>query len=319
MRAIHAQQGTPENTLALVEIPEPSPDEGIVIAASMAVVAQPHILQIHGSYQFPKPLPFVPGNEVVGTVDSAPAGSGFAAGDRVIAFVDGAWQEKAVALPGHVFRVPAGLTDAQACGLLVNYVGAYCGLVTRGGSRAGEVLLVHGASGGIGSAAVQLGAALRMRVIAVTSTAEKARYALSIGAAHAVMTATWKDQVQALTDGKGVDVVFDVVGGDGFTDSLRALRPGGRLLVIGFLGGDIPTVKVNRLLLKNISVVGVAAGAYMDAHPGEFARHVQEVGKLIEASSLVLPAPRPFPLANAAAAVDLLRQRHAVGPVALTI
>jgi NADPH2:quinone reductase len=320
VKAVHAVAASPDNQLVGVDLDEPRTTGLVSIRVEAAGVTQPDLLQISGRYQTARPLPFVPGAEAVGTVTAAPEGAEGLIGRRVVAITpEGAWQEQ-VAVPAHqVFAVPGDVSADRAAGLLVNYVAAYFGLVTRGAARSGETLVVHGAAGGIGGAAVQIGTALGLRTIAVVSTPAKAEYATSLGATDAVLADSWKARVDELVGPSGIDAVFDPVAGDRFDDSLRILRPGGRLLVIGFLGGHIPEVKVNRLLLRNISLVGVATGAYMQQHPSELGTAWNALSDLIDRGRLELPAATTFPMSQVDEAVAAVRERRAVGKVAIVI
>jgi NADPH:quinone reductase len=200
----------------------------------------------------------------------------------------------------------------------VNHTSAHFALVTRGRATAGETLLVHGAAGGVGSAALELGRASGMRTIAVVSTDAKAEFAQAVGAHDVVRVEDWKSQVEALVGTRGVDVVLDPVGGDRFVDSLRVLADLGRLLVVGFVGGAIPEVKVNRLLLNNLSVVGVATGPFMERHPGELARQWSAVQDLLLRVESPSPEATTFDVADVDVAIAHLAQRDAVGKVALS-
>jgi NADPH2:quinone reductase len=180
--------------------------------------------------------------------------------------------------------------------------------------------LVHGAAGGIGTSALRLAPVLgASRVIAVVSTDDKADIARAAGATDVVLADGFKDAVKELTGGRGVDLVVDPVGGDRFTDSLRSLAPGGRLLVIGFTGGEIPTVKVNRLLLNNVDVVGVGWGAWAGTHPGALTEQWAELEKLLASGKLPPPKPVVYPLDEAAAAIASLENRTAKGKVVLRV
>jgi NADPH:quinone reductase len=321
MRAILAVEAGDSVELRAGSMPVPDAGDGLLIAVEAAGVAYPDVLQLSGQYQVRRSLPFVPGNEAVGTVLSAPTARQDLIGARVVAVTpSGAWQERVAVPVEAAFVVPPQLSAAQASLMLLNHVAAYFGLVTRGGAQAGETLVVHGAAGGIGGAAVQVGSALGLRTIAVTSTAAKAEYARALGADHTVAANDWKQAVEEIAGPAGVDLLFDPVTGDRFDDGLRVLAPGGRLLVIGFLGGDIPQVKVNRLLLRNISLVGVAAGAWMQGHPDQLADLWSDVTGLVRSGALHPPEPdSTFPLAEAADAVASLRERRAVGKVVLTV
>ena len=254
--------------MEVVDVPEP-PEGAVLIEVAAAGVCYPDVLLTRGQYQVTPDLPFVPGSEVAGRVRSAPVGSGFARGDRVAAFPFlGGFAEVVSADPAAVFPLPEGVTYDQGAALPMNYLTCHFALRERGRLREGETVLVHGAAGGIGTAAVQLAAAWGARVVAVVSSEGKAQVARDAGAHDVVPAEGFRDAVRDLTSGRGVDVVVDPVGGDRFTDSLRSLAPGGRLLVIGFTAGSIPEVRVNRLLLGNLSVVGVGWGAWWTGRGG---------------------------------------------------
>jgi NADPH2:quinone reductase len=179
---------------------------------------------------------------------------------------------------------------------------------------------VHGAAGGIGTSTLRLASVLgASRSIAVVSTEQKADIATAAGATDVVLAEGFKDAVKELTDGRGVDIVLDPVGGDRFTDSLRSLAPGGRLLVVGFTGGEIPTVKVNRLLLNNVDVVGVGWGAWAGTHPGALAEQWAALEKLLSSGRLSPPEPEVYPLDQAGAAVASLENRTAKGKVVVRV
>src|SRR6187200_588488 len=271
MRAIQITDLTgPDSALQLVDLEEPeashpmTPGEGVVVDVHAAGVSFPEVLQTRGEYQIKPPLPFVPGSEVAGVVRSAPEGAGVKAGDRVAAFcMLGGFAEVAVAPDYLTFALPDSLDFAQGAGLILNYHTAYFSLVIRGRLKEGETVLVHGAAGGVGTATLQVAKGLGARTIAVVSSDDKERIAREAGAVEVVRSdGPWKDEAKELSDG-GVDVVIDPVGGDRFTDSLRSLRENGRLVVVGFTGGSIPEVRVNRLLLNNLDVVGAGWGAFV--------------------------------------------------------
>jgi NADPH:quinone reductase len=249
-----------------------------------------------------------------------PEGSGFSAGDRVAAFpAFGGFAELVAVDPALVFDLPDGVSSAAAAGIPMNYLTMHFGLVRRGQLRAGETVLVHGAAGGIGTASIQLARALDARVIAVVSTEEKGEVAKQAGAHEVVLADGFKDAVKELTGGRGVDLIVDPVGGDRFTDSLRSLAVEGRLLVIGFTGGEIPTVKVNRLLLNNISVVGVGWGAFWLPRPGYLREQWAEVRPLVESGAIDPPLGSSHALEDAAAALREIDERRATGKVVLTV
>jgi NADPH:quinone reductase len=316
----------PDDALELVELPEPepthmlSPGAGVLVEVHCAGVAFPELLQTRGEYQIKPPLPFVPGSEVAGIVLSAPAEAAFEVGDRVAAFCAlGGFAETAVAPPFLTFALPAALDFAQGAGLILNYHTAYFSLVLRGRLREGETVLVHGAAGGVGTAALQVAKGLGARTIAVVSSDAKQQVALQAGADHVVRSdGPWKDEVKELSGG-GVEVVFDPVGGSRFTDSLRALREGGRLLVVGFAGGSIPEVKVNRLLLGNTEVIGAGWGGYVMGRPEVNLEIGAAVNRLIEQGNVAPIVGERFPLERAADALRFLDERRATGKVVLDV
>jgi NADPH2:quinone reductase len=199
----------------------------------------------------------------------------------------------------------------------MNYLTMTFALLTRGALRAGETVLVHGAAGGIGTAAIQLAKALDARVIAVVSSEAKADFVTTVGADDVVLADGFKQSVAQLTGGRGVDMVVDPVGGDRFTDSLRSLAPLGRLLVIGFTAGDIPTVKVNRLLLNNIDVRGVGLGAYAVSRPDFLRGEWDRLMPYLESGVVVPPVSGVFPLDRAGEAIAQLEERRVLGKVVL--
>lgn len=314
MRAIQITRLDGPDALELGDVPEPADPRLVTIAVKAAGVAFPELLQTRGQYQVKPELPFIPGAEVAGVVESAPEGSGFNVGDRVAALcLLGGFAEKAQARPDFTFVLPDDVSFAAGASFLFNYCTAYFALVERGGLAADETVLVHGAAGGIGTASIQVAKAFGAgRVVAVTSTEEKAAVAREAGADEVVGVEGFKDAV-----GKSVDIVVDPVGGDRFTDSLRTLRDFGRLLVIGFTGGSIPEVKVNRLLLNNTSTVGVGWGAYAMARPGHVAREWQALEPHLRSGALRPIVGRTFALDEATQALQLLEQRVVTGKVIL--
>jgi NADPH2:quinone reductase len=325
MRAVQITELTgPDSALSVGDVPEPEPShlltpgEGVVIEVEAAGVSFPELLQTRGEYQIKPPVPFVPGSEVAGTVRSAPDSAPVAAGDRVAAFpMLGGWAEVAVAPAFLTFPLPDGFDAAQGAALILNYHTAYFALKLRGRLQAGETVLVHGAAGGVGTAALQVARGLGARTIGVVSTEEKERIARAAGADEVVRSdGAWKDAVAQLG---GADVVLDPVGGDRFTDSLRSLREEGRLVVVGFTGGSIPEVRVNRLLLNNTEVVGAGWGAYAIGKP----QRNQEIGAALHrmaAEGVVAPVVgHRFPLEEAARALRVLDGRAALGKVVLEL
>ena len=320
MRAIQVARLDGPQAAELVEIDEPTGE--VVIDVHAAGVAFPDALQTRGLYQMKPPLPYVPGAELAGVVRNAPPGAHVSTGDRVAALtmLSGAMAE-VVAVPAEqVFALPPSVSFEAGAGLLFNDLTVHCALRTRGRLAPGETVLVHGAAGGIGTSTLRLAAAWgASRAIAVVSTEDKAAVARAAGATDVVLADGFKDAVKELTGGRGVDVVVDPVGGDRFTDSLRSLAPGGRLLVVGFTGGDIPTVKVNRLLLNNVDVVGVGWGAWTATHPGYLQEQWAELEPLLASGLVTPPEPIVYPLERAGEAIASLEDRSAKGKVVVTV
>jgi len=327
MRAVQiVELSGPDGALRLVALPEPEPSHlltpgsGVVVDVHAAGVSFPEVLQTRGEYQVKPPLPFVPGSEVAGVVRSAPEGAGVKPGDRVAAFpMLGAFAEVAVAPEFLTFALPDELDFAQGAGLILNYHTAYFALRLRGRLAEGETVLVHGAAGGVGTAALQVARGLGARTIAVVSSDAKEQVAREAGADEVVRSdGPWKDEARELSGG-GVDVVLDPVGGDRFTDSLRSLGEGGRLVVVGFTGGSIPEVRVNRLLLNNVEVVGAGWAAYVMTKPEANRAIGAEVQRLIEQGFVRPVVGARFPLERAADALNAIDQRRATGKVVLDV
>jgi NADPH2:quinone reductase len=316
----------PDGALELVDLPEPqathmlTPGAGVVIDVHAAGVSFPEVLQTRGEYQLKPPLPFVPGSEVAGVVRGAPDGARAKEGDRVAAFCAlGGFAETAVAPEFLTFVLEPELDFAQGASLILNYHTAYFALALRGRVKQGETVLVHGAAGGVGTAALQVARGLGARTIAVVSSEAKQRVAEEAGA-DAVVRADgqWKDEAKEISGG-GVDVVIDPVGGDRFTDSLRALREGGRLVVVGFTGGSIPEVKVNRLLLGNIEVVGAGWGAYAMGKPEVNREIAAAVSRMVEEGAVRPIVGEHYPLERAGEALKAIDERRATGKVVLDV
>jgi NADPH:quinone reductase len=325
MRALQiAELGGPD-ALQVADVSEPeathmlTPGEGVIVDVRAAAVSFPDVLQSRGLYQFKPDLPFVPGAEVAGTVRSAPDGSGLSPGDRVAAFTALGGMAEAAAAPAFMtFPLPEPLDFAQGAALILNYHTAYFALKLRGRLAEGERVLVHGAAGGVGTAALQVAKGLGATTVAVVSTDEKEEVARAAGADDVVRSdGPWREQVVERTG--GVDVVLDPVGGDRFTDSLRSLREDGRVVVVGFTGGSIPEVKVNRLLLRNTSVVGAGWGAYAMAKP-ELSREIgEELDRMIAAGIVRPVVGTRLPLEQGAEAMRLIEERGATGKVVLDV
>lgn len=320
MRAVQVVRLDGPQAMEVAEVPDPSADGRVLVEVHAAGVTYPEVLLSRGRYQLRPDPPFVPGSEIAGVVRSAPDGARVRPGDRVVAFPGfGGFAELVAADPAAVFPLPDRMSFVSGAAVPMNYLTVHFALTRRGRLQPGDTVLVHGAAGGVGTAACQLAAALGARVVAVVSTPAKGEVARGAGAADVVLADGFKDAVMQLTGGRGVDIVLDPVGGDRFTDSLRCLAVEGRLLVVGFTGGDIPTVKVNRLLLNNISVVGVGWGAFLMQRPDYLQQQWDDLLPHLESGAVDPPLGTIYPLAEAAAAVAELDERRAAGKVVLQV
>ena len=321
MRAIQIQSLTGPEGLALVDLPEPEADGGLLIDVHAAGVSFADLLVSQGLYQMTQPPPFVPGMEAAGVVREAPPGSDLSIGDRVCVHGggEGTFAEVLRTSPEQAFLLPDSMSFEQGAGFILNYQTAMFALRHRGGLGEGETVLVFGASGGVGTAAIQVAKGLgAARVIGLVSTPAKAGIAHEAGADDVVLISdTWKNQVLELSS--GVDLVYDPVGGDYFLDGLRCLNPDGRLVVVGFAAGSIPEVRVNRLLLKNISVVGAAWGSAVQIDRSLSRRLHDQLVPLIESGAIDPTVGQSLRLEQAADALRLFQKREAVGKVVLRV
>ncbi len=307
MRAIQIDTLTGPADVQLTEVAQPS--GAVPIEVAFAGVSFPDVLLTRGLYQIKPEPPFIPGSEVSGTVVGD--GHGFQAGQRVAAFCGlGGFAQRVAVDPRMVFALPDSVSLQTAAALPMNYLTMDFALRRRAHLQSGQTVLVQGAAGGIGTAAIQLAKAMGAHVIAVVSTPGKVRPAELAGADEVVLADGFREQV-----GQRVDVVVDPVGGERFTDSLRCLAPEGQLLVIGFTAGDIPTVKVNRLLLNNISVVGVGWGAFWMARPDFLQQQWAQLLPLLDRCEPVIDSV--YPLADAADALAAVDERRVRGKVLL--
>src|SRR5580658_3026287 len=301
------------------EVAEPAADGGVLIDVAAAGVSFADLLQTTGSYQMKVAVPYTPGMDAAGVVRSAPAGTGLAAGQRVAVLLDyGCWQEVVSVPAERVLPLPDGMSFEAGAAAPLNYLTALFVLDRRAHAQPGDTLLVHGAAGGVGTAAIQLGRALGLRTIAVVSDEAKQDFALRCGAHHAVLSDGWLAAVRDLTGERTVDIVIDPVGGDRMTDSLRSLAPEGRVVVVGFSEGEIPIVKVNRLLLGNTGVLGAASREFFGQQPATVAGLWAQLSKLRRAGTLPDPPVQPFPFAEARSALRAIADRKAQGKIVLS-
>ncbi|MBU6372511.1 MAG: NADPH:quinone oxidoreductase family protein [Alphaproteobacteria bacterium] len=302
-----------------IATPAPGPGQALVRVAA-AGVNFPDVLMCQGKYQFKPEPPFTPGMEMAGEVVALGEGvSGIAVGDAVVGGAGlGGFAELCVAPAAALRKVPKGVDLQVAASFQAAYLTAYVALVRRGRIEPGEALLVHGAAGGVGLACVDLGLALGARVIATASTPEKRAVLEARGVVAALAPAGFRDAVKDLTGGRGADVVYDPVGGDVFDESVRCIAFDGRLLVIGFTSGRIPTVSVNMPLIKGFSVVGVRAGEYGRQFPQRGRENLDAVWTMLAEGRLKPHVHAAVPLADTRAALDMLQTRAVIGKVVVT-
>ena len=289
MRALELVAFDGPDALRPTEAPEPRADaDGIVVDVRAIGINYPDLLMTQGLYQSKPPVPFVPGSEIAGVVREAPEGSGWTVGDRVAAFVWAGGFAAQVYVPlNAVFPLPDSMDFRTGAATIINYHTVHFALARRGALRSGETLLVLGAAGGIGSAAVQIGKGLGARVIGGVATEAQLDVARQAGADDVlVLSEGFSAAVRELTDGRGVDVALDPLGDWVFGEAIRALAPEGRILVVGFAAGGIPELKVNRLLLKNVSAVGVAWGAFLDIDRDLMATASRSIAGMYESGTL---------------------------------
>ena len=319
---VHAW-GEPE-TMQFDEVDEPSPGPGDVKIRNRAVALNFFdVLQVQGRYQTKPPFPFIPGAEVAGVVESV--GDGVAdlkPGDEVFAMPRGsAFAEACVVKSNGVFRKPAGMSFEQAAAIPIVYHTSYFALLHRGQLRSGETLLVHAGASGVGMSAIQIGKACGAKVLATAGSAEKREFAIRQGAdaAFDYGDPAWVDQVKAATTGRGADVIYDPVGGDIFDPSTKCIAPEGRLLVIGFVSGRIPSVAANRVLLKNISIVGVLWGGYIQQHPKYPAKVDIALAEWYREGKICPAIAAVFPFDRAPEGLRFLADRKAMGKAVLSL
>ena len=323
MKAVLCRQFGPPESLVYEELPSPTAGAGeVVVSVKAASLNFPDVLIIQNKYQFKPPLPFSPGSEMAGVVKEVGEGvKGYKAGDRVIAFTTyGAFAEEVKVEATRLVPIPEGMDFNSAAAFLLTYGTSDHALRDRGALKAGETLLVLGAAGGVGLAAIQLGKAMGAKVIACASSADKLEVCSQHGADAGINYATedLRERIKELTGGKGVDVVYDAVGGPYTEPALRSTAWRGRLLVVGFAAGDIPKIPLNLTLLKGCAIVGVFWGDFARREPKAFAASIAQLGEWFREGKLKPHVSQTFPLAQAVDALKLMAARKVKGKVVLT-
>ena len=322
MKALRVQRLSDDlSGVELVELPMPERGPGeLLVRIRAASLNFPDLLMTQGKYQFKPDLPFTSGMELAGVVVEADADSGFAVGDLVMGGTKTGGFAEYAAVPARALRrLPEGITLAAAATLGAAYLTAYVALAELGGLEAGQTVLVHGASGGVGLATCDLAKALGATVIAATHNPAKLEaLEAARGVDHAILnTGRFREEVNALTGGRLCDLVFDPVGGDVFDESTRCVAFGGKLLVVGFVAGRIPEIAVNIPLIKGFSVVGVRAGEYSRRFPDRGARIMAELADLASSGAIQPHIDRTLPLARWREAFDAMAAGELVGKVVL--
>ncbi|WMR33477.1 NADPH:quinone oxidoreductase family protein [Metapseudomonas otitidis] len=324
MKAVLCKAFGPAETLVLEEVASPEPKKNeVLIDVHAAGVNFPDTLIIEGKYQFKPPFPFSPGGEAAGTVAAVGEKiSHLKPGDRVMALTGWGSFAEQVAVPGYnVMPIPKGIDFNSAAAFGMTYGTSMHALKQRANLQPGETLLVLGASGGVGLAAVEIGKAMGARVIAAASSDEKLEVAKAAGADLLInySASSLKEKVKELTGGQGADVIYDPVGGDLFDEAIRSIAWNGRLLVVGFASGRIPELPVNLALLKGAAVVGVFWGSFAQRQPQDNLANFQQLFAWHAEGKLKPLVSQTFPLERAAEAINALGQRKAVGKVVVTV
>jgi NADPH2:quinone reductase len=322
MKAMIATQWGEPSEMQYAEVADPTPGPGQVLIDVKAIGCNfPDILIVQGKYQMKPSLPFSPGHEVAGTALAVGAGvTRVHQGQRVFAMIElGAYAERAVADDTRVFAIPDTMSYEEAAAFALVNQTSYSALVHRAQMQPGEWLLVHAAAGGVGLAAVQIGKALGARVIATAGTDAKLEIARQSGADVLVdyRTEDWVERVKRVTDGHGADVIYDPVGGDVFDGSSKCIAFEGRLLVVGFAGGRIPSIAANRILLKNMSVVGVHWGMYQTLGSPLVDQWMSALLAMYGKGQVWPVIYKTYPLAEAARALAAIASRESYGKVIL--
>lgn len=324
MRALVCNAYGPPESLCIETRDDPVPGEGeVLVDVAAAGINFPDVLAIAGKYQVKTPTPFIPGNEAAGLVAALGAGvSQYSVGDKVIInTMGGAFAEKCLAPVQTTMPLPEGLSFEQGAGFSVTYGTSYHALKQSARLQAGETVLVLGAAGGVGITAVEIAKAMGARVIAAASTDEKLEFAAAAGADETINYSDepLKERVKALTDGDGVDVVYDPVGGELADHAFRATAWHGRYLVIGFACGEIPKFPANIALLKEASIVGVWWGTWATKNPGLQIRNMTELAELVAAGTLTPRVSASYAMDDYVEAFRAITERRALGKVILRV
>jgi NADPH2:quinone reductase len=324
MKAVLCKQFGPPDSLVVEELASPRAGPGeAVVSVKAASVNFPDVLIIQNKYQFKPPLPFSPGSELAGVVkEVGPGVQGFRPGDKVMAFTTyGAFAEEVKTEAARLLSIPEGMSFTQAAAFVLTYATTDHALRDRGALAAGETLLVLGAAGGVGLAAVEIGKVLGARVIACASSEDKLAVCREHGADATINYASedLRERVKALTEGRGVNVIYDAVGGPYTEPAFRSIAWRGRHLVIGFAAGEIPKLPLNLALLKGAAVVGVFWGDFARREPAQFAESVRQLARWYGEGKLKPHVSQTLPLEKAADALKLMAARQVKGKLVLTV
>jgi NADPH:quinone reductase len=324
VKAILCKQFGPPETLVFEEVPSPMPGPGeVVLTVAAASVNFPDTLIIQNKYQVKPPLPFSPGSECAGVVKSVGEGVSHARpGDRVMAVTTyGSFAEEVKTDASRLLAIPPGMDFVTAAAFTLTYGTSAHALIDRGDVKAGETLLVLGASGGVGLAAIEIGKALGARVIACASTPEKLAVCREHGADETInyQMEDLRERVKGITGGRGADVVYDAVGGPYSEPALRSTAWRGRFLVVGFAAGEIPKIPLNLTLLKGCSIVGVFWGEFVRREPDRFRAVIAQLGEWYQAGKLRPYVSETLPLERAAEALARMASREVKGKLVLTV
>lgn len=324
MRAIVCEEYDSPDKLKIQDVDDPNPGPTDVLLTIQATgLGYVDALTVAGHYQIRPPLPFIPGNEIAGVVEQIGEGvKHLRVGQRVLATPSRGGLAEKIALPETAcVPLPDVLSPESAASFLVNYCTAYHGLTYCGNLKRKETILILGASGGVGTAAIDVAKAMGARVIAAASSKKKRQACIEVGADHVVNYSlkNWRDQLKKILDGEPLNIVYDPVGGDYSEPALRSLGPDGRFLVVGFAAGEIARIPLNLMLLKRCSVIGVNWGGFIAANPGEARPVLTSLLEWITSGRLNPQPGETFPLAQAGSAMMRMLDRKAIGKIVITV